>query len=268
MHAMTQLLRRLTKTCDPTPIDSCAVGLHDMHANGWFHQESGQLAPGFRMTADDTCLDVGCGDGGMSQFAAATGAEVIATDIDPARIDLVRAKLGSSKARRFGAFVSDSTPLPIAEATATRIICTEVLEHVDDPRAVLAELVRVGKPGAIYLLTVPDETAERVQMGIAPASYWQRPNHLRIFSRESFSELVADAGLAVEQRLTIGFFWSLWWMLFWAADQQFGEPETPLLASWSQTWHALVRTRKGDHIRHALDEFMPKSQVIIARKAG
>lgn len=265
---MTQLLRRFTKASPPPRIDAGMVGLADIRANGWFQQESGLLAPGFHITPDDTCLDVGCGDGGMSQFAAAMGAAVIATDIDPARIDLVRTKLGSGKANSFTAFVSDSTPLPIADATATRIICTEVLEHVDDPRAVLAELVRVGKPGAVYLLTVPDETAERVQLGIAPDSYWQRPNHLRIFSRESFGELVADAGLTVEQRLTIGFFWSLWWMLFWAADQEFGEPETPLLASWSRTWHALVQNRKGDHIRRALDEFMPKSQVIVARKAG
>lgn len=265
---MTRLLRRLAKTCSPKPIDAGTVGMDDIRANGWFHQESGRLAPGFHITSEDTCLDVGCGDGGMSQFAAAIGSEVIATDIDPARIDLVRAKLGRLTPRRFRAFVSDSVPLPIAEATATRIICTEVLEHVDDPRAVLAELVRVGKPGALYLLTVPDETAERVQMDIAPAAYWQQPNHLRIFSRESFGELVADAGLSIEKRLTIGFFWSLWWMLFWAGDQEFGEPETPLLASWSRTWRALVQTPKGDHIRHALDAFMPKSQVIVARKAG
>jgi hypothetical protein len=56
--------------------------------------------------------------------------------------------------------------------------------------------------------------------------------------------------------------------LFWAADQEFGAPEAPVLASWSQTWQALIQTRKGDEIRRTLDEFMPKSQVIVARKAA
>jgi SAM-dependent methyltransferase len=158
--------------------------------------------------------------------------------------------------------------LPVADETATRIMCTEVLEHVADPRAVLAELVRVGKPGAVYLLTVPDETAERLQVGIAPPSYWERPNHVRVFSRQAFGDLVTDAGLVIDQRLTTGFFWALWWVLFWAAEAEFGEPEPPVLASWSQTWQALIQTRKGDEIRRTLDAFMPKSQVIVARKAA
>jgi thiamine kinase-like enzyme len=74
--------------------------------------------------------------------------------------------------------------------------------------------------------------------------------------------------LVIDQRLTGGFFWALWWVLFWAADQEFGAPEAPVLASWSQTWQALIQTRKGDEIRRTLDEFMPKSQVIVARKAA
>ncbi|WP_215199644.1 methyltransferase domain-containing protein, partial [Escherichia coli] len=40
--------------------------------------------------------------------------------------------------------VSDCDPLPLADATATRVVSTEVIEHVDDPRQFLAELVRVG----------------------------------------------------------------------------------------------------------------------------
>lgn len=265
---MTGLLRRIVGAKPTRPIDAGAVGLADVQANGWFQRATGELAPGFRITVGDTVLDVGCGAGGMSEFAAAMGAAVIASDVDAACIAAIRAQLGHGRARSFKAFVSDSTPLPVADETATRIICTEVLEHVADPQAVLAELVRAGKPGALYLLTVPDEAAERIQLGIAPPTYWKRPNHLRIFSRAAFGELVADAGLVVEKRLSVGFFWSLWWVLFWAADQEFGAAEAPLLASWSRTWQALVQTPKGDDIRRALDAYMPKSQVIIARKAA
>jgi SAM-dependent methyltransferase len=198
---------------------------------------------GFHIDANDTCLDVGCGDGGMSLFAAAMGAAVIASDIDPARIATVRAALDRSRARDVTTIVSDSSPLPLADSTATRIICTEVLEHVEDPAAVLAELVRVGKPGAVYLLTVPDETAELVQKQLAPPAYWRSPNHLRVFSRQAFGDLVSASGLHVQHRCYTGFFWAVWWLLFWAADQEFGEPEVPLLASWSRTWHHLMKAR-------------------------
>ena len=259
---------RRTRIGSSRRIDGGTVGMADVHANGWFQRTTGLLAPGFRIGVGDTCLDVGCGAGGMSEFAAAMGAAVIATDIDPDRVAAIRRRLGHGRARSFTAFVSDSTPLPVADETATRIMCTEVLEHVADPRAVLAELVRAGKPGAVYLLTVPDETAERLQLGLAPPAYWERPNHVRIFSRQAFGDLVTDAGLVIDQRLTGGFFWALWWVLFWAADQEFGAPEAPVLASWSQTWQALIQTRKGDEIRRTLDEFMPKSQVIVARKAA
>jgi hypothetical protein len=32
------------------------------------------------------------------------------------------------------------------------------------------------------------------------------------------------------------------------------------------TWHELLNTEQGPHIKQVLDGFMPKSQVIIARK--
>jgi SAM-dependent methyltransferase len=264
---MPSLLQRIAGSCRSKQPDSARVGLADMHANGWFQRESGELAPGFHIDATDTCLDVGCGDGGMSLFAAAMGAAVIASDIDPARIATVRAALDRSRARDVTTIVSDSSPLPLADSTATRIICTEVLEHVEDPAAVLAELVRVGKPGAVYLLTVPDETAELVQKQLAPPAYWRSPNHLRVFSRQAFGDLVSASGLHVQHRCYTGFFWAVWWLLFWAADQEFGEPEVPLLASWSRTWHHLMKARDGQRVRRVLDECLPKSQVILASKS-
>lgn len=54
----------------------------------------------------------------------------------------------------------------------------------------MAELVRVGQPGAQYLLTVPDPVAETVQKNLAPDSYFQKPNHIRIFQRDEFEQLV------------------------------------------------------------------------------
>jgi len=45
--------------------------------------------------------------------------------------------------------------LPVADASFDAVLCTQVLEHVDDPVAVLAQLQRVLRPGARLWLTVP-----------------------------------------------------------------------------------------------------------------
>ena len=45
--------------------------------------------------------------------------------------------------------------LPFADATIDLVCATDVVEHVDDDNRALAEMVRVLKPGAYALITVP-----------------------------------------------------------------------------------------------------------------
>lgn len=51
--------------------------------------------------------------------------------------------------------IASLADLPVADASFDAVVCTQVLEHVDDPRAVVAELHRVLRPGARLWLTVP-----------------------------------------------------------------------------------------------------------------
>jgi SAM-dependent methyltransferase len=164
--------------------------------------------------------------------------------------------------------VSDSNPLPVEDSVCTRIIALEVLEHVDDPHQFMRELVRVAKPGALFLLAVPDYRSEAVQQGIAPDSYWEKPNHIRVFGRDELAGLARESGLSVTHSECKSFFWAMWWTLFWARDQQFGAPENPVLFHWTQTWNELLNSRGGERIARKLDETMPKSQVVVARKAA
>ncbi len=235
---------------------------------GWFAEETSELAPGFPVRADDTVIDVGCGEGTMARFAGSQGAAVIVTDVSQACVDQSVRRLQRTKARSVTGHVSNSRPLPVPSEFCTRIICLEVLEHVDAPEAVLAELVRVAKPNSLFLLSVPDPSSEAIQKELAPDSYWEQPNHLRVFERQSFHDLVTKAGLTVEQHFFRSFYSAIYWSLFWAADQEYGDPEKPVLKYWRLTWDALLSCEQGQKVIKTLNQALPKSQVILARKAG
>ena len=51
--------------------------------------------------------------------------------------------------------VSDITAIPEPDASFDAVLCTEVLEHVPDPPAAIAELARLLRPGGTLILTAP-----------------------------------------------------------------------------------------------------------------
>ncbi|WP_426700840.1 class I SAM-dependent methyltransferase [Rhodanobacter sp. Col0626] len=242
------------------------VGLHDAVLSGWFQNDSNEVFRGIPIGPGDTVVDVGCGDGGASLFCARRGAHVTVVDIDPQVIAAMAARLAEISPQAYATHISDGNPLPLADAVATRVLCTEVLEHVDDPDQLLGELVRIGKPGALYLLSVPDSLQENLQKHVAPPSYFQKPNHVRIIERPQFADMVTRAGLVIEEHTQYGFFWSIWWALFWACKVDLDKPSHPALDHWTEAWRAVLALPQGAQLKQQLDEFMPKSQIIVARK--
>ena len=246
---------------------SAWIGLKDDELSGWFNRETGELATGFPVGADDVVLDVGCGIGGMATFCAQRGARVILVDADANNVAASRARLAEFAGLRLETHVSDAHRLPLADGIASRIVCAEVLEHVDDPAAVMAELVRVGRPGARYLITVPGTAQEMLQKRLAHPSYFEKPNHVRIFEAQSIAALVRDAGLRIDRTASHGFFRSIWMALFWQTGLELSNAAShPSLDLWAQTWAEVLKGPQAAHVKSVLDEFLPKSQVIVASK--
>lgn len=238
----------------------------DAHWSGWFLTATGELMHGFKICSGERVIDVGCGEGAFAQFCAKQGADLTFVDIDPAMVAQTERLLQDTAASRLQGIVSDASPLPLTDAQFDKVVCTEVIEHVDHPAAFLQELVRVGKPGALYLLSVPDPTSEAVQKAVAPPLYFEKPYHIHQFSRETFDQLVTEAGLVIIDKRFSGFYWSIFWSFFWSCEQDLSAPQHPLLASWTNTWGLMLQTKDGARIKQALDQVMPKSQIVIARK--
>ncbi len=162
----------------------------------------------------------------MSRFAGSMGAEVIVTDVDAKCVETTVRRVKRTIARSVQGFVSDSNPIPVEDARCSRVLCMEVMEHVDDPSVFMSELVRVAKPNALFLLTVPDPGSEKLQKQLAPDIYWRKPNHLRVFQHEDFARTVRDAGLVIERQFSRSFFWMLYWTFFWAAIKNLGHQKS------------------------------------------
>lgn len=52
-------------------------------------------------------------------------------------------------------YVCDATAIPVPDGSFDAVLCTEVLEHVPDPAAVLRELGRILKADGVLFLTAP-----------------------------------------------------------------------------------------------------------------
>ncbi len=271
MNFITKICQKLKRT-EAAPLPEAParledVALRDATMRGWFNTETSELFTNFPVGPGDVVADIGCGDGGNARFCASRGARLILADINPDSVAKAAASVAAEpNCAGVESHATDSDPLPIASNSVSRVVCTEVIEHVDEPARLMAELARIGQPGARYLIACPDPGSEAVQKRLAPPSYFEKPNHIRVIQHDEFARYVENAGLIIESRHSHGFYWSIWWNLFWACDVTLEQPAHPLLDSWTQTWRLLLEQPYGAAIKNALDDLRPMSQVIIARK--
>lgn len=81
-------------------------------------------------------LDLGSGPGWYTEELRARGAVVVAIERD-------RDEVGSLP----GLAIGDATGLPFPDGVADGVLCSNMLEHASDTRAVIDEIVRVLRPG-------------------------------------------------------------------------------------------------------------------------
>ncbi len=236
-----------------------AIGIREMVTSGWLDQDTATLAPGFQINDSDVFVDIGCGSGGYSRFASGFAAKVIGCDLDAERLALADQHIREVARCPVQTIVTNGEHLQLEDESADKIVCTEVLEHVDDPDQVMTELYRIGKPGATYLITVPDTLNERLQEMLAPPEYFAKPNHIRIFERDEFLRLIEKSGLEVQSHSFRGFYLCFEWLIKWFDDREID-------VMWAKLWNYLLEHEKGPSTKAALDKYIAKSQAIIARK--
>src|SRR5277367_4907686 len=114
------------------PLSPLVVGERDLLLSGWRNTETGELFEGVIITADDVVADIGCSDfPHVARFCAARGARTILVDTDLPKLAQLRERLSDIDPALYTIVEGTEGPIPLADGTATKVVSTEVLEHVD-----------------------------------------------------------------------------------------------------------------------------------------
>lgn len=120
-------------------------------------------------------LDVGCGNGVISKAIAALGYRVTAIDVSEKTIEAARI----ANAHPLLEYkVMNAAELRNEPQRFSAIICSEVLEHLGHPEALLHSIREMLDDDGILLVTVPNGNGPREMFVTRPVQFLQQKNNI------------------------------------------------------------------------------------------
>ena len=167
-----------------------------------------RLMAGFHSTLDElwakaaprSVLDVGCGEGVLTaEWAERLGdGRIVGIDLDDPKL---RAEWERRSRPNLEFRVEEATSLSFADGEFDMACAIEVLEHVPQPEATVAEMARVASRH--LLVSVPREPLWR-GLNLARGAYLRdggnTPGHVNHWSKRAFVALLSEYGTVEEAR--------------------------------------------------------------------
>lgn len=178
----------------------------------------------FKLEPGDRVLDLGCGEGRhalsiyMSENVESIGVDLCHSDLLTAQQRFEHFVEPENNSKSLSLSVANAMNLPFADNTFDKVICSEVLEHIPDYRAVLEEIDRILKPGGVFAASVPSYWPERICWLLSYEYHAVEGGHIRIFRARELRKDIEKLGMQHYRRhwahaLHVPF----WWLkcLFW-----------------------------------------------------
>jgi SAM-dependent methyltransferase len=151
--------------------------------------------------ASGRLLDVGCGNGSVWPYLRARFSNYVGVD---------GVRYASFPDRRL--LLADlDRPLPLGNATADTVVAIETIEHVENPRAFVRELVRVAAPGGWIVVTTPNQLSALSLMTLLARQRFAAfqdvhyPAHRTALLEVDLRRIAAECGLdSVRIRYSLG----------------------------------------------------------------
>ena len=221
----------------------------------------------------DRVLDMGCGAGRHAFEAYRRGADVVAFDQDADELSGVldlfaamRAAGGVPAGAQADVKQGDALSLPFADDEFDRVVAAEVLEHIEDDRAAMAELVRVLKPGGTMAVTVPRWWPERVCWSLSEAYHQVEGGHVRIYGFRQLIGRLQAAGLVYDGRHHAHALHAPYWWLKCAVGVD--DDRHPLVRAYHRllVWDIMRRPVATRLVERAANPLLGKSLVVYLTK--
>jgi SAM-dependent methyltransferase len=199
-----------------------------------------------RNTAPNRLLDIGSGQGDLLYQAAERWphAVLVGLELSQRGTEIARVKVPSASFELVD-LSRDTSPSAQLAGWATHAVCSEVLEHVDEPVAFLGRARTYLAPGARLIVTVP---------GGPMSVFDERIGHRRHYSPERLRETLERAGLHTVATFGAGFpFFNLYRRVVVARGERLAED----VASW--------QGRPSIPARAAMAAFRPLLAVSLPR---
>ena len=153
-----------------------AADVYDENENYLNSFEQGELIPLLGALADKKILDVGAGTGRLSLPLANRGARVIALDVSPKMLEII-------KNEQIEKIVGDAESLPFKNETFDIVTAAFLTVHLKDPTRFFDEAYRVLKDGGVLAITninqkVPPQVKTK-QGKIIIESFYHRPEKIK-----------------------------------------------------------------------------------------
>ncbi|WP_020422727.1 bifunctional 2-polyprenyl-6-hydroxyphenol methylase/3-demethylubiquinol 3-O-methyltransferase UbiG [Amycolatopsis sp. ATCC 39116] len=156
--------------------------------NYWFRRHEAAYHALLPWCAGAVVLEAGCGEGYGAGLIASTAKSVLALDYDQPTTEHVARRYPQVWTAR-----GNLVQLPLRDGSVDVVANFQVIEHLWDQGAFLAECLRVLRPGGRLLVTTPN------RITFTPDSDTPlNPFHTRELAADELDSLLREAGFAVE----------------------------------------------------------------------